>query len=133
MCVCVLALTGICHSQNVIAKSSKICYMFPLLVWARDNLKLKNTAKEYNFCANSSHILDMELKEMINFLSGDTCFYDFKNFFKLISFMMLCFQRLMFGRVNLFYPWIHLEKLILKKINEMATKVAYRLKVTMTK
>lgn len=32
-----------------------------------------------------------------------------------------------------FLPWIHLEKLISKKINEMATKVAYKLKVTMTK
>lgn len=39
----------------------------------------KNIAQEYNFCDNSSHILEMELKEMIGFLSINSCFYNLKN------------------------------------------------------
>lgn len=102
-------------------------------------MELKNPTKEYNFCANSSHILDKVLKEMIHFLSTNTCFYNlkiFKNIDKFHNVMLPktnIWEGILMVLKNLFYLWIHLGKLILKKINEMATKVAHRLKVTMTK
>lgn len=52
--------------------------MFCLLSNER-SFEINNIAQEHNFCDNSSYILQMELKEMTNFLSTNSCFLNLKN------------------------------------------------------
>lgn len=56
-------------------------------------------------------MLDMELKEMINFLSSDTCFYDFK------IFLIDKFHNVIFPKTNVWEGKSFLPLDTLGKIN----------------